>query len=245
MRAASWAEWARGLGDVLFPPVCAHCGGLVEEGPYRHLCGACARLLSFIHPPLCPACGHPLGGEAAAGGGCPHCLRPAPEFGACRAAVLFRGPARSLLLPFKYRRGRHLLGDLEEILRRSRPVLDLARGAVLVPVPLHSRKRRERGYNQSALLAAALARAAGGSTRVAGLLRRTRDTPSQTALDRRTRAANLRGAFALARPGGVEPDRRYVLVDDVVTTGATLDGCARVLRRSGCPSVDVVAFGHG
>jgi ComF family protein len=241
----NWRELARGLGDVFFPPVCVHCRGLVEGGPYRHLCPRCARLLAFIRDPCCPVCGHPLGAAETGDRNCAGCAGLDPAFGAARAAVRFGGPARSLLLELKYRRGRHVACDLEEIFRRSRPVLDHVRDAALVPVPLHPRRSRERGYNQSALLAAALARAAGGRTRVAPLLRRVRDTPTQTALDRRDREANLRGAFALARGARPDPDQRYVLVDDVFTTGSTLNGCARALRRSGCLHLDVAAFGHG
>ncbi len=238
-------ELARGLGDVFFPPVCVHCRGLVEAGPFRHLCPRCARLLAFVRPPCCPTCGHPFAGAVAEQGICPHCAPLTPAFGSGRVAVLFRGPARALLLELKYHRGRHVLGDLEEIFRRSPPLLAHVRGAVLVPVPLHPRKHRERGYNQSALLAASLSRAAGGRVRVEPLLRRTRDTPTQTVFDRPARAENLRHAFALAPRARPDPDQRYVIVDDVFTTGATLNGCARVLRRSGCRNLDVAAFGHG
>lgn len=176
---------------------------------------------------------------------CPHCAELAPAFGTGCTAVLLRGPARSLLVEFKYHGGRHLLRDLEEIFRRSPGVLAHVRGGVLVPVPLHPRKERERGYNQSELLAAALARAAGGGTRVGRVLRRTVDTPTQTAFDRRDRQANLKNAFALRRRPGLNPSLRHILVDDVFTTGSTLNGCARVLRRAGCLNLDVVTFGHG
>ena len=111
--------------------------------------------------------------------------------------------------------------------------------------PLHPRKQRERGYNQSALLATHLARAAGGGTLVEGLLRRTVDTQTQTAFDRKTRQANLKNAFALVQGASLNPDLHYILVDDVFTTGSTLNGCARVLRRAGCLNLDVVTFGHG
>ncbi len=237
--------WLRGLGDVLFPPRCAHCRGLVEGSGYRHLCARCARHLDFVRPPHCPTCGYPFFGAMEEGRTCPHCAALAPAFRTGCTAVILRGPARSLLMEFKYHGGRHVLEDMEEIFRRSAPVLAHVRGAVLVPVPLHSRKLRERRYNQSALLAAALARAAGGSTRVAAVLRRTVDTPTQTAFDRPARAANLKNAFALRRRPGLNPALRYILVDDVFTTGSTLNGCARVLRRAGCLNLDVVTFGHG
>ena len=176
---------------------------------------------------------------------CPHCIGLEPAFREGRTAVLFKGPARALLLELKYHHGLQVLSDLEQVFHRSPEFLAFVRGAVLVPVPLHPRKERERGYNQSALLAERLARAAGGGTVTMPLLRRTVDTQTQTAFDRRTRQANLKNAFALGRTGSLNPALHYILVDDVFTTGSTLNGCARVLRRGGCLNLDVVTFGHG
>jgi ComF family protein len=110
---------------------------------------------------------------------------------------------------------------------------------------MHPRKVRERGYNQAELLAKELALAAGGSTRVEALLRREEDTPSQTSFDRRSRLGNLKNAFALAPRAALMPDQHLILVDDVFTTGSTLNSCARTLRRAGALNVDVVTFGHG
>jgi ComF family protein len=235
----------RALGDVFFPPVCVHCRGLVEEGAYRQLCAGCARLLDFVRPPHCSTCGHPFHGDGEGGLGCTHCAGLAPAYRTGCTAVLCRGPARALLLELKYHGGRYVLRDMEAIFRRSPSVLAQARGAVLVPVPLHPRKERERGYNQSALLAAALARAAGGGARVEPVLRRVVDTPTQTSFDRRSRRDNLKNAFALDSRAGLNPSLHYLLVDDVFTTGSTLNSCARVLRQAGCLKLDVATFGHG
>ena len=122
---------------------------------------------------------------------------------------------------------------------------DWVRGAVLVPVPLHPRKKREREYNQSRLLAECAVQAAGGQAEVQELLVRVTDTPTQTHFDRETRRDNLKNAFALARGATLNPGHRYVLVDDVFTTGSTLNSCAAVLRRGGALRLDVVTFGHG
>jgi len=236
----------RGLGDVAFPPVCVHCRGLVEGSGFRHLCKRCAPQIDFVKPPHCATCGHPFYGEIGASDRlCEHCLGLEPAFRAGWTAALFKGPVRALVIELKYHRGLHVLADMEEIFRRSSHVPDRVRGAVLVPVPLHPRKERERGYNQSQLLAEALARAVGGGTRVEALLRRSTDTQTQTAFDRRTRQANLKNAFALAGGASLIPGEHYILVDDVFTTGSTLNSCALTLRRAGALNLDVVTLAHG
>jgi ComF family protein len=239
--------WARGVGEVAFPPVCVQCGGLVDEAPagFRHVCGRCVRQMEFVSAPHCSTCGHPFYGEVEGERMCPHCEGLAPAYGEGRTAVLLKGAGRALVHELKYHRGLHVLGDMAEVFRRSPRVLELARGAVLVPVPLHPRKERERSYNQSLLLARALAEAAGAGTRVELLLRRKADTVSQTRHDRRTRQANLKNAFALAPGATFNPGQHLVLVDDVFTTGSTLNSCALVLRRAGGLNLDVVTFGHG
>lgn len=247
---------ARGLGDTVFPPSCVHCRGMVEaEGAgergdaerhaFRHVCVRCVAQIDFVQAPHCSTCGSPFYGEIEGERQCPHCEGLHAVFREGRTAVLFKGPARALVIELKYHRGLHVLSDMEQVFRRAAHVLELARGAVLVPVPLHPRKERHRGYNQTALLAEILARAAGGGARVEAVLRRIEDTATQTALDRRTRMANLKNAFALARGATINPDLHYVLVDDVFTTGSTLNSCAHTLRRAGCLNLDVVTFGHG
>jgi ComF family protein len=159
--------------------------------------------------------------------------------------VLLKGPGRSLVHALKYHRALHVLDDIAALIRATPGMAEYLRGAVLVPVPLHPRKERERGYNQSRLLAESFAAAAGGGARVEAPLRRVVDTPTQTALDRRTRQANLKNAFALRNGAAINPGERYVLIDDVFTTGSTLNACATVLRRAGCLNLDIVTFGHG
>ena len=242
-------QFGRGFVDVLFPPICVHCRGLVEsaggEPEFRSLCRRCVAQLEWVRPPHCATCGHPFYGVVEGERICPHCDGLDPAFHEGRTAVLFKGPARSLVIELKYHRGLHVLSDIEEIFRQAPHLIERAKGSVLVPVPLHPRKARERGYNQAELLAEALARAAGGDARVGRLLRRSVDTHSQTAFGRRTRLANLKNAFALAPDAELNPAIHYILVDDVFTTGSTLNSCARTLRRAGGLNVDVITFGHG
>jgi ComF family protein len=245
MKSAFERAW-RGLGDVVFPPSCVQCRGLVEEeGELRHVCAKCARQIDRVSAPHCTTCGHPFFGIVEGERLCPHCEGLQPAFNEGRTAVLLKGPGRALVHELKYHKGLHAVEDVETIFRQAAHVLELARGAILVPVPLHPRKLRERSFNQSELIAEALARAAGGGARVERLLRREVDTVSQTHHDRRTRQANLKNAFALAKGAVINPGHYYLLVDDVFTTGSTLNSCALVLRRAGGLNLNVATFGHG
>ncbi len=234
-----------GLADMVFPPVCVSCGGLVEGGRLRHVCVSCEPLIHLVGPPHCTTCGSPFFGEVEGERMCPHCEGLHPKYGEGRTLTLFKGPARALIHELKYHKGHHVLTDIEVLVRASPHITEFIRDAVLVPVPLHPRKERERTYNQTTLLAGVLARAAGGTTRVEPVLRRVVDTRSQTTFDRKARRANLKNAFALARTATINPSSLYILVDDVFTTGSTLNSCAGVLRRAGVLNLNVVTFGHG
>jgi len=241
---AALSAWGRGVKDVLFPPVCVHCRALTEGSDYPHVCVRCARQLEFVQPPHCTTCGHPFYGIVEGERLCPHCEGLQPAYREGRTAVLLKGPARALVHELKYHRGLFVLADMAEIFRRS-PLGEWVRGTVLVPVPLHPRKERERGFNQSQLLAECLVQATGGAARIEPLLQRIEDTQSQTYHDRRTRLSSLKNAFALAPGAAITPGQPYHLVDDVFTTGSTLNSCARVLRRAGCLNLNVITFGHG
>ena len=231
--------------DVVFPRSCVHCHGLVEVGRLRHLCPTCAQALHVVEAPHCVTCGHPYYCEMLDNRICPHCDALVPAFGQGKTAVLLKGPGRSLIHALKYHQGLHVLEDITAIMALVPGYAEYLRGAVLVPVPLHPRKLRERGYNQSRLLAECCVQAVDGQARTEELLRRVVDTVSQTHFDRSTRQENLKNAFALAPGAAITPGQHYILVDDVFTTGSTLNACAAILRRAGCLSLDVITFGHG
>ncbi len=233
-----------GLLDVVFPPTCVQCHGLVEGGGFRHLCDGCRRRIIEVRPPHCTTCGHPFFGELAENTGCAHCEALAPVFDEGRTATLLQGPMRRLVHALKYDGALHLEADITALVRANGYFTAFLAGAVLVPVPLHPRKHRERTFNQSGRIAVCFARAAPGAT-VRPLLRRVKDTGTQTRLDREARRANLENAFALAGRAPVEPALRHVLVDDVFTTGSTLNACASVLRAAGVTRIDVATLGHG
>lgn len=215
------------LLDLLFPSRCVHCGA---SGAL--LCGACAGAIHAPPAPRCDRCDRPLFG--AAGPHCPLCaalLREAgrPALERIVFATEYAGPAGSAIRALKFRRQRRLALPLALLLADAARRAGLAPD-VIVPMPLHVKRRRERGYNQAELLARPLARTLHAPL-AAHALARTRATQPQTRLSRRDRLANVAGAFALTSPtaAALLAGKRVVLVDDVTTTGATLGAAADAL----------------
>jgi len=235
----------RAVLDVFFPRCCVDCGAKVEDGSLRHVCPDCARRLFVVAEPHCTTCGHPFFGEGEGTRLCPHCETLVPRFGVGKTAILVRGPGRALVHALKYKHALHVLEDVKTVMRAAPGYLDYLRGAVLVPVPLHPRKRRRRGYNQAELLAQGIQQVLDNEVKISPMLCRVIDTVSQTRFDREARRENLKNAFAMAPGAFITPGQRYILVDDVFTTGSTLNACAAVLRRAGVVKLDVVTFGHG
>lgn len=215
----------RAFLDLVYPPRCAACGALGQE-PF---CPVCAEAVDPT-PPGCRRCGRP-GPDAVCGA----CLAQPPAFDTVRSGGLLGGPLADAVHALKYRGRPALARPLGEWLARR---VELPAAAAVVPVPLAPRRRRERGHDQAALLAEALARAA-GRERLRRALRRVRETPPQVGRDRAARGRNVQGAFAAST---AVAGRDVVLVDDVVTTGATADACARALKAAGARSVTVVSL---
>jgi ComF family protein len=219
---------ARALLDLVWPPRCAACGAGVAAEPF---CALCAEALEPV-PPGCGRCGQP-GPDALCGA----CRAAPPAFDAVRAGGLFGGPLADAIHALKYRDRPALARPLGAWLAGRVP---LPAGAVVVSVPLARGRRLERGYDQAALLADALARAAGArGRRLRAALRRVRDAPPQVGKTREERARNVAGAF---EAGAAVAGKDVILVDDVVTTGATADAAASALRRAGARSIVVVAL---
>lgn len=236
---ATLGHLARTALDAVLPPRCLSCGTVV--GSEGALCPPCWGRLAFITAPYCACCGLPFAFEVAADALCGECLRAEPQFSRARAALHYDDASRPLVLAFKHGDGTHAAPALGRWMAQAAG--ELMGGAdLLVPVPLHRWRLFRRRYNQAALLARALADHSG--TPAAGtLLLRRRRTPSQGGLSRGGRIANVRGAFAVAEKGRDRlRDRNVLLVDDVMTTGATAGECARILRRAGAARVDVVTL---
>jgi len=222
------------LASLFYPPTCVACAANIEHPEY--LCADCQRRAPRIVAPFCAKCSEPFPGAITQTFSCSNCEHRVLHFDCAVAAYRSRGVVRKLVHEFKYARQRHLRypisGWLRETLRDPR--LHGRHFDVIVPVPLHPARERERGFNQAMLLAELLAPTVGAPLRPA--LERTRYTTTQTAYDRAERMENLHGAFRLRKNQDVR-DLRVLLIDDVLTTGSTLSECARVLRAAGAVSV--------
>lgn len=210
--------------DLLFPPRCAGCHKLGDW-----LCEACLASIERVRPPICPRCGRPVPHARL----CAVCRRTPSSLDSIRAVAYFEGSLREAIHSFKYENNRNLAGPLGRLLCDYVAEHPLPADAI-VPVPLHVNRLRERGYNQSALLGRELSRQTGLPV-VEDVLHRIRETVPQVNLDAQSRRQNVRDAFQCAnhRLRGL----RVVLIDDVCTTGATLNACGVALRQIGVVSV--------
>ena len=220
--------------SLLYPPVCTICGRTVRAGEY--LCNDCEANIIRIVPPFCEKCSESFEGSISEPFTCANCAHRTMHFDAAVAAYRGRGVVRQIIHEFKYGRQIHLqhlvarwlCAALDDERLRGRKF------DVIIPVPLHASRQRERGFNQAKLIAQLLS--VDSSIPAKPLLKRVRYTTTQTALDRAERMENLHNAFRLRKKANVRA-LRVLLVDDVLTTGSTLSECARVLKRAGALSV--------
>jgi ComF family protein len=232
------------LVEVFFPSSCLHCGDAVEYSDFQFLCRVCSRELFLSKPPICSTCGYPFFGMLAGPRVCPHCVELDPLFEQGKTLFLAKGPARSIIHVLKYQSGFYVLEDVKVMIAKVPHYKEYFDGAILIPVPLHPTKERERGFNQSLVIAKSLNEATEAKD-LQNLLVRTMYTQTQTRLSRAARHQNVKNAFALASDAVVIPNQTYILVDDVITTGSTLNACAAVLREAGANQVKVATLGHG
>jgi len=231
MGLSNAAETARRLVEpvltVVFPSACAGCGRPLSQPTRGPLCATCWDAVPRHETPTC-RCGLPLPPGRPT---CGRCRRGRQPLAASASLGPYEGALRIAIHELKYRGRRRVAGRLAEALLEARSARALVEGSdVLVPVPLHPRRLRERGFNQSQHLARTLGTALDTPVNDC-VLKRTRNTPSQTELDRKERRGNVSGAFALSRKA---PDMEAILlVDDVLTTGATLEACCMAFVDSG------------
>ncbi|MBC8245649.1 MAG: ComF family protein [Verrucomicrobia bacterium] len=232
----------RGM-SLIFPEVCQLCRDEAAKPEDGFVCDGCRAKFKPIQPPFCQRCGQPFAGEFSGDFECANCLEMELQFEFARAAMKANVEMLDVIHRFKY--GQALwLEPLFDRLLREQAVEQIRdwRGDCLVPVPLHPVRFRERGFNQAAQLCRNLGRATGLEIETRAV-KRTRVTQTQTRLSRSERLANMRGAFAphQRRLNG----RRVVLVDDVLTTGATTSDCARACKKAGAAEVGVWTLARG
>ncbi|WP_442678333.1 double zinc ribbon domain-containing protein [Sphingomonas sp. ASY06-1R] len=220
------------------PPRCPGCGTVAAED--HVFCLACWQALDFLGGPACGQCGEPIELAYHDEARCGACLADPPPFDRARAAVAYGPIARALALKLKYSRRPGVAQTMARPMRRvGGAMLD---GALIAPVPLHRRRLWSRGYNQAALIARALVRDGTGELAL-DLIDRLKATPPLRGLGRLARERTVAGAFRLdPKWAQAVKGRRVVLIDDVYTTGSTVRGCARVLKRAGASEVNVLCW---
>jgi ComF family protein len=234
----AWLHTARLTLDIALPTLCVACREPVHGDG---VCAACWAKLSFIAPPFCPRLGIPFVYDPGPGMLSMEAIADPPAYARARAAVRYDDVARTLVHALKYQDRTDLAPALGRWMARAGREL-LEEADVLVPVPLHWRRAWGRRYNQSGALARVIERQS--SVAVSSqALRRVRPTQQQIGLSRSQRASNVQGAFKVMPERQSEiQGRRVVLIDDVLTSGATLDACARALLRAKAASVDALVF---
>ena len=230
------------LADILYPPRCAACGEFMWDGPLVRnpgpspFCPDCFGAVRRIRSPRCPICGVPFSSWIEDDHPCEDCLSKRPFYDASGSPFVYEGPVMEAIHRLKYRSEGFLAESLGPLLSGFvREWLREEKGLFVMPVPLHPKRLRERGFNQSLLLARHVAEDRGHRLDFFSL-RRTKYTLPQSWLTREERKKNVRGAFQLIGRQAFK-GTKVLLVDDVFTTGNTLNECARSLRRNGCAKV--------
>jgi ComF family protein len=213
--------------NLLFPVTCVHCHAQVPERKWGGACPECWSSLIPLEPPFCVKCGEPA---PAIEGLCGLCIKGEHIFDFARSALLFTRTLREIIHHLKYSDRVSLAKPLGDILKQCLD-REAFTGKLVIPVPLHRSRERERGFNQAELIAARL-----GLPVATRILKRRKNTPSQTGLSRNERKRNLASAFEVIS----EVKGRVIVVDDVYTTGSTMNEIARTLKRSGAERVEVL-----
>jgi len=236
-----FSEFLHEISDALFPPLCIACKEVLTHEEEKAFCISCSEQISYTSESRCPICGVTFPDSPAGDHWCGSCLEERPIYTFARAAVSYGGVVHDAILQFKYggsiTRGAALAALLADFKFSD---VDWPSFDLIIPVPLHMRRLRKRGFNQSLILARALGKKHHLPVDFS-LLKRQKMTQTQTGLDRKEREQNIRGAFAVAHPEKIA-GQNIILVDDVLTTGATVNECARVLQKAGAARVAVITL---
>jgi competence protein ComFC len=229
---------------IFYPEVCQICNSQRATPGEGYVCVNCWKEVRFITPPFCERCGLPYEGKITNAFECTNCREMDLHFSSARSAVVARGLVLDVIHRYKYSRAlwfEPFLADL--LVQEAKPVLEKSKWDLIVPIPLHRLKKREREFNQAERLANCLSRA----TKIpvnANLLERMEFTRTQTTLTRSERAANVRNAFRLRKKQRLD-GKKIILLDDVLTTGATTSACAKVLQKAGAAEICVWTVARG
>ena len=223
------------IQDLLFPPTCLGCTRRLDTHRPPLFCGDCLENLVFIGSPRCPCCGIPF--AVGTDHLCGDCLQQHYAFDRARSLLLYKAPVADIIVQLKFSGQLSGLTTLGHLAAEAACLQELSEPELIVPVPLHTERLRGRGFNQATLIAQACFPQWIDRLRVDILYRRRVTTP-QSQLSGRERRSNLQRVFAV-KEGGEVQGKRILLVDDVLTTGSTIDECAKVLRRAGAAQIEV------
>jgi ComF family protein len=237
----SGVSFRRCLVDFFFPPLCPLCRNVMTVNPANGFCAECLGQMKFLSHPFCSCCGLPFGSSAGEDHLCSRCLTEERYFAGARAVGFYEGGLAEAISRFKYQGATHLAKPLGKLLIDYRNTgFSFSDFEVILPTPSSRERLRDRGFNQALLLARQVSRAHSIPLNFEAL-RRIRHTLPQTKLSGPEREKNIRGAFEVHRPEAVK-EKHILLIDDVLTTGATAGECAKVLRRAGAKQVDVLTL---
>ena len=238
MQCSVLQKWISATSDLLFPPTCIVCstaGGVVKGA----ICDKCLKSVEFIESPMCPVCGREFSDSASGDHLCGSCLRKSPFFSEASAVAHYQEPMATLLHSLKYQGDMAVLPALQTIVALC-PAISLKGNERIIPVPLHIKRLRQRGFNQAVLIAE-LFFPEHKDLFLVDSQERIRHTSSQTGLDGAERRRNLHGAFGVRNNIALQ-GKKVILVDDVYTTGSTANECSRALLAAGAHSVSVLTL---
>ena len=237
---AALLHFVHAARDLIFPPMCLVCKTRLPATEPLLFCHACIHDIKPLHEPLCPVCGKPFPSAAGGSHHCSACLKSPPFFHKARGLLYYTEAVAKLVHALKYQRSTIGLFTFHQIKEQLVQLQDLGQADVILPVPLHATRLRQRGYNQSLLIAKHLFPQQRHKIAL-DILVRTANSAPQTTLSGKARRRNLKGAFKVLKPQAVSK-KTVLLVDDVFTTGTTLNECARTLRKAGADRVTALTL---
>lgn len=231
--------------DVLFPRVCVNCKAINPKGKFRQLCPECAKSISICSGGKCLICGEILGTPDMPNvRGCPKCFELKIAFEKSLCATVYTGVIRQMIHLLKYNGATYIAPDIVKTALLCPETKEFLQNAIVVPVPMHPLKKIKRGYNQTEVLAHAIKKLAPElNIKIAKLLKRIQFKTTQTHLSREERIENIKGVFAKTKNiSKIDKSAPIVILDDVMTTTATTNECARTLKKAGFKNIRIFTF---